>query len=164
MLVDRCILRVSYQYCIPIFQVFSNRCMPSSLWESLNCFPVSWQATLWSVIIYFMTGLSVDDGGWHFWVYYLIMTLSTINGASLVRFMAFFAPDRDAANAIIGIYSCTWCIQFSFSVCKQLWKIFICAHTFFHSRDLAAKIPHICWHLKQLDWHSSKELISWQVS
>lgn len=54
-----------------------------------------------------MTGLNVNDGGWHFWVYYVIMTLSVINGASLVRFMAYFAPDRDAANAVIGIYGFT---------------------------------------------------------
>jgi hypothetical protein len=50
-----------------------------------------------------MTGLSLQDGGWHFWVYYLIVTLSALNGASLVRFMAYFAPTRDAANAMIGM-------------------------------------------------------------
>lgn len=60
------------------------------------------QATLWTLITYFLTGLSVDDGGWHFWVYLIIMNLTAINGASLVRFMAYFAPDRDVANALTG--------------------------------------------------------------
>jgi hypothetical protein len=50
-----------------------------------------------------MVGLSLEDGGWHFWVYYLIVTLTALNGASLVYFMAYFALDRDAANAMIGM-------------------------------------------------------------
>jgi hypothetical protein len=61
------------------------------------------QTTIWTLIVYFMTGLSLDAGGWHFWVYYIIVTLSALNGASLVRFMAYFAPTRDAANALIGM-------------------------------------------------------------
>jgi hypothetical protein len=61
------------------------------------------QTTIWTLIVYFMTGLSLEDGGWHFWVYYIIVTLSALNGASLVRFMAYFAPTRDAANAMIGM-------------------------------------------------------------
>jgi len=54
-----------------------------------------------------MTGLSIKDGSWHFWVFYVIMSLTAINGSSLVRFMAYFAADRDAANALIGIYGFT---------------------------------------------------------
>uniref|UniRef100_A0A7I4CW03 ABC transporter domain-containing protein n=1 Tax=Physcomitrium patens TaxID=3218 RepID=A0A7I4CW03_PHYPA len=70
----------------------------------LGALPISMlEATLWTLVVYFMTDLSVKDGGWHFWVYYVILSLTAINGASLVRFMAYFAPDRDAANAIIGI-------------------------------------------------------------
>ena len=65
--------------------------------------------------MYFMTGLNVQSGGWHFWVFYLIMTLSAINGASLVRFMAYFAPDRDIANAIFGISAKLDTFKFSFS-------------------------------------------------
>jgi ABC-type multidrug transport system ATPase subunit/ABC-type multidrug transport system permease subunit len=61
------------------------------------------ETTIWTLIVYFMTGLSLDAGGWHFWVYYIIVTLSALNGASLVRFMAYFAPTRDAANALIGV-------------------------------------------------------------
>jgi hypothetical protein len=41
--------------------------------------------------------------GWHFWEYYLVVTLIALNGASLVHFMAYFAPDRDAANSMIGM-------------------------------------------------------------
>jgi hypothetical protein len=48
-----------------------------------------------------MARLSFEDGGWHFWVYYLIVTLIALNGASLVHFMSYFALDRDVANAMI---------------------------------------------------------------
>jgi hypothetical protein len=60
-----------------------------------------------------MTGLNVESGSWHFWVFYLLMCLTAINGSSLVRFMAYFAPDRDAANSLIGTYSllCTLFFQ-----------------------------------------------------
>ena len=64
------------------------------------------QATLWTFVVYFMTDLTVKDGGWHFWVYYIIVTLTAINGASMVRFMAFVTPDRDAANGLIGNFLC----------------------------------------------------------
>jgi len=77
-----------------------------------------------------MAGLSVDDGGWHFWVYYVILTLSTINGASLVRFMAYFAPDRDAANAVIGTFTAVLDIFNSASACTTAMKDLICAHKF----------------------------------
>jgi hypothetical protein len=50
-----------------------------------------------------MAGLSLEDGGWHFWVYYLVVTLTASNGSSLVYFMAYFAPDRDVANAMTGM-------------------------------------------------------------
>ncbi len=61
------------------------------------------QTTIWTLIVYFMAGLSLEDAGWHFWVYYLVVTLTASNGSSLVHFMAYFAPDRDVANAMIGM-------------------------------------------------------------
>lgn len=75
--------------------------------KTLTVASFSCQAILWTVVIYFMTGLSIKDGSWHFWVFYVIMSLTALHGASLVRFMAYFAPDRDAANALIGNYSFT---------------------------------------------------------
>jgi hypothetical protein len=105
--------------------------MPSSPWGKLNVGPVLWQATLWTAVIYFMTGLNVNNGGWHFWVFYLIMLLTVINGASLVRFLAYFAPDRDAANAVIGNYCWTW-----FNVFDQRGNFFFYARAYFIIDDL----------------------------
>lgn len=87
------------------------------------------QATLWTMVIYFMTGLSIKDGSWHFWVFYVIMTLTALNGASLVRFLAYFSPDRDAANALIGIYRFTWLFLISASKCINTDESFsFCIH------------------------------------
>lgn len=83
--------------------------------EVLNRVFVLWQATIWTVVIYFMTGLTVKDGSWHFWVFYVIMCLTALTGSSLVRFLAYFAPDRDAANALIGIYN--------YSTCSTLFQL-----------------------------------------
>jgi hypothetical protein len=54
------------------------------------------------VIVYFLSGLSLDQGGWHFFVFYIIISLTVLNGAAMVRFMAVFAPDLVAANGMIG--------------------------------------------------------------
>lgn len=82
---------------------------------------------MWTLVVYFMTDLSVKDGGWHFWVYYVILSLTAINGASLVRFMAYFAPDRDAANAIIGMYGFKVCISLEvfhgYGVTYQIFQV-----------------------------------------
>ena len=87
---------------------------------------VLWQGTLWAVIVYFMTGLSVKDGSWHFWVFYVIMCLTAINGSSLVRFMAYYAPDRDTANALIGIYSFTLYILYCEKMDEYSLRFFTC--------------------------------------
>jgi hypothetical protein len=60
------------------------------------------QATSWVLVVYFLSGLSLDQGGWHFWVFYVIISLTVLNGAAMVRFLAAFAPDLVAANGMIG--------------------------------------------------------------
>lgn len=88
-------------YCFDYFN-FSELMKSIILRETITAASCSCQATLWTVVLYFMTGLSIKDGSWHFWVFYVIMILTALLGASLVRFMAYFAPDRDTANALIG--------------------------------------------------------------
>jgi ABC-type multidrug transport system permease subunit len=61
------------------------------------------QATSWVLVVYFLSGLSLDQGGWHFWVFYVIISLTVLNGAAMVRFLAAFAPDLVAANGMIGV-------------------------------------------------------------
>ena len=61
------------------------------------------QATIWTFIVYFLTGLSITNGGWHFFVYYLVIILTVLNGASMVRFFSFFAPSKEKAGMFTGI-------------------------------------------------------------
>eukprot|EP00250_Pteridium_aquilinum_P022490 c25391_g3_i1 orf=250-2904(-) len=60
------------------------------------------EGTIWTIIVYFLTGMSMADGGWHFIVYYVIIILTVLNGASMVRFMSFSAPDMDKAGLFVG--------------------------------------------------------------
>eukprot|EP00250_Pteridium_aquilinum_P022489 c25391_g2_i1 orf=308-5194(-) len=61
------------------------------------------EGTIWTVIVYFLTGMSMADGGWHFIVYYVIIILTVLNGASMVRFISFSAPDMDKGGLFTGI-------------------------------------------------------------
>lgn len=59
-----------------------------------------------------MIDLFVKDGGWYFWVYYVILSLIVINGVFLVCFMVYFVFDCDVVNVIIGMYGFKVCIFF----------------------------------------------------
>ncbi|CAM6101594.1 unnamed protein product [Calypogeia fissa] len=61
------------------------------------------EATTWSIIVYFLSNLSTDQGGWHFWVFYIVISLTVLNGSATVRFLAAFSPDLVAANGMFGI-------------------------------------------------------------
>ncbi|KAJ7522816.1 hypothetical protein O6H91_18G028200 [Diphasiastrum complanatum] len=61
------------------------------------------EATAWTIIVYFLTGLTVKEGGWHFWVFYIIVVLTVLNGAAMVRFISSIAPDLVAASSTIGL-------------------------------------------------------------
>ena len=61
------------------------------------------QATIWTFIVYFLTGLNITNGGWHFFVYYLVIILTVLNGASMVQFFSFFAPSKEKAGMFTGI-------------------------------------------------------------
>lgn len=61
------------------------------------------EATTWVIVVYFLSNLSLNQGGWHFWVFYIIISLTVLNGNAMVRFLAMFAPDLVAANGLIGI-------------------------------------------------------------
>lgn len=62
-----------------------------------------WQGTIWSIIVYFMTGMDTKGGGRHFFVYYIIIILTVLNGASMVRCISFSAPDMDKAGLVVGM-------------------------------------------------------------
>ncbi|MCO5571123.1 hypothetical protein L7F22_024855 [Adiantum nelumboides] len=61
------------------------------------------EATIWTFIVYFLTGMSLADGGWHFFVYYAVIVLTVLNGSSMVRTLSFTARDIDRAVLYIGV-------------------------------------------------------------
>lgn len=61
------------------------------------------EGTIWSIIVYFMTGMDTKGGGRHFFVYYIIIILTVLNGASMVRCISFSAPDMDKAGLVVGL-------------------------------------------------------------
>ncbi|KAH7282783.1 hypothetical protein KP509_35G047300 [Ceratopteris richardii] len=62
------------------------------------------EAIVWSIIVYFLTGMSVADGGWHFFVYFAVVLLTALNGSAMVRFLGFAVPNMDKAGLIIGVF------------------------------------------------------------
>eukprot|EP00850_Spirogloea_muscicola_P004781 SM000021S06414 [mRNA] locus=s21:129930:140406:+ [translate_table: standard] len=76
-------------------QIFSQ--FPFSFTEA------SLQATIWSILVYFIGGLTLSSGGWHFFVYWALFTCNILWASSMVRFLGNWAPTPDAANAVSGI-------------------------------------------------------------
>ena len=61
------------------------------------------EAFLWSTVVYFVTGLSLTDGGAHFCLFLLLHCLLILNGAATVRFIAFCSPSPRAANLAAAV-------------------------------------------------------------
>ncbi|CAI5487022.1 unnamed protein product, partial [Closterium sp. Naga37s-1] len=55
------------------------------------------EATVWSIVVYFLAGFSLSDGGVHFWIFYAIMILTVLHGSAMVRFIAFSTRNPAAA-------------------------------------------------------------------
>ncbi|CAI7813978.1 unnamed protein product [Closterium sp. NIES-53] len=55
------------------------------------------EATVWSIIVYFLAGFSLSDGGVHFWIFYAIMILTVLHGSAMVCFIAFSTRNPAAA-------------------------------------------------------------------
>jgi hypothetical protein len=47
--------------------------------------------------------MSLGNGGRHFFIYYVIVILTVLNGASMIRFLSFAFPDKDKAGLVIGL-------------------------------------------------------------
>eukprot|EP00897_Mesotaenium_endlicherianum_P000509 jgi/Mesen1/10459/ME000082S09965 len=61
-------------------------------------------ATVWTLITYFLCGLSLRDGGWHFWIFYLATIYLSLLGSSAVRAAAFLLPTFDVASLVFGVW------------------------------------------------------------
>ncbi|GBG26263.1 ABC transporter G family member 40 [Hondaea fermentalgiana] len=61
-------------------------------------------ALLLGILVYFMTGLSLDDNGKHFFIFLFIVLCFGLNVSALIRLLAFGMPDQGAAFAgFIGL-------------------------------------------------------------
>eukprot|EP00897_Mesotaenium_endlicherianum_P003132 jgi/Mesen1/2847/ME000174S02104 len=72
-----------------------------SLWAGGLPFSL-FEGVMWAVIVYFLTGLSLRDGGWHFWIFLYVSIMMVLNAVSAIRLCAFFCPTFDSANGLFG--------------------------------------------------------------
>lgn len=83
---------------------------PFSYWFGLfvGSLPFSLvEATIWTVLVYFLTGLSLADSSQHFWVYYVVIFLIILHAASMARFLAFWASNPGIAGAFAAVLVAT---------------------------------------------------------
>ncbi|KAG6540811.1 hypothetical protein Mapa_017836 [Marchantia paleacea] len=61
------------------------------------------EATTWTAVVYFLTNLSISEGGWNFWVFYVVIVLTVMHGAAVVRCLSALLPDLAAASGVLGL-------------------------------------------------------------
>ncbi|BBN17690.1 protein MpABCG27 [Marchantia polymorpha subsp. ruderalis] len=61
------------------------------------------EATTWTALVYFLTNLSISEGGWNFWVFYVVIILTVMHGAAVVRCLSALLPDLAAAGGVLGL-------------------------------------------------------------
>ncbi|KAL2613833.1 hypothetical protein R1flu_025525 [Riccia fluitans] len=83
------------------------------------------EATAWTAIVYFLTNLSLSEGGWHFWVFYAVIVLTVLHGSAMVRCLSAVLPDLAAASGLLGLLVAIFILFAGFllprHICPDYW-------------------------------------------
>lgn len=60
------------------------------------------QIIVYCPLLYFLTGLSLETHGAHFFIFLLIVFVAALFGSALVRLLAAISPSREAAGGLAG--------------------------------------------------------------
>ncbi|KAL3689857.1 hypothetical protein R1sor_016166 [Riccia sorocarpa] len=83
------------------------------------------EATAWTFIVYFLTNLSLSEGGWHFWVFYAVIVLTVLHGSAMVRCLSALLPDPATASGVVGLLVAIFILFAGFllprHICPKYW-------------------------------------------
>merc|ERR1711871_1430520 len=77
------------------------------------------ESIIYSAEVYFMVGLSDDDGGVHFWVFFLILLGLNISYSAVLRCIATMVPSLDLSQPACGFISLFFMLTAGFTTFKD---------------------------------------------